>query len=325
MADQTLTIGILSIGDMGVGIANLLISHGYKVSTFAEDRSERTKERARSNGITLLPSLEDLVTSSTILLSIVPPRGAYTIAQHILAAAPSSSTSTRPQPLYYLDLNATSPSLAIRTHSLLSTNKNITFLDGGIIGGPPTTKNTPDPRDLARGSTSWKAPSIPVSGPTPLPQTYEHFAKILNIEHVSSNIGAASGVKMSFASLTKGIYALAIQSYVTADSLGVFPVLREYMERHNSGTMRIVDGGVVGMPPKAYRWVNEMQQIGAMMEEEGGWGRGLFEEIAEVYRVVAEDTKLGLEEIGRRERGTTVEDVVKVMREGMEVKKDKLE
>lgn len=36
-----------------------------------------------------------------------------------------------------------------------------------------------------------------------------------------------------------------------------------------------------------------------------------------MYRVVAEDTALGLEKTGRRERGTSVEDVVAVMREGM--------
>jgi hypothetical protein len=44
-----------------------------------------------------------------------------------------------------------------------------------------------------------------------------------------------------------------------------------------------------------------------------------------VYRVVAEDTALGLEKTGRRERGTSVEDVVAVMREGMEGTKKKSE
>lgn len=33
-------IGILSIGEMGFGIAHLLISHGYRVATFAEDRRQ---------------------------------------------------------------------------------------------------------------------------------------------------------------------------------------------------------------------------------------------------------------------------------------------
>lgn len=35
-----LVIGILSIGDMGLGIGKLLISQGYRVATFAEDRRQ---------------------------------------------------------------------------------------------------------------------------------------------------------------------------------------------------------------------------------------------------------------------------------------------
>jgi hypothetical protein len=45
-----------------------------------------------------------------------------------------------------------------------------------------------------------------------------------------------------------------------------------------------------------------------------------FREIGEVYRVVAEDTVLGSEQIGQRKRGTTVEDVVAAVREGMATK-----
>jgi hypothetical protein len=52
---------------------------------------------------------------------------------------------------------------------------------------------------------------------------------------------------------------------------------------------------------------------------------GRFDGVAEVYRVVAEDTALGQEQPGRRERGTTVDDVVAVMREGMKATKEKLE
>jgi 3-hydroxyisobutyrate dehydrogenase-like beta-hydroxyacid dehydrogenase len=33
-----LVVGILSIGDMGLGIAKVLMSQGYRVATFAEDR-----------------------------------------------------------------------------------------------------------------------------------------------------------------------------------------------------------------------------------------------------------------------------------------------
>jgi len=31
-------VGIVSIGDMGLGIARILLAHGYRVFTYAEDR-----------------------------------------------------------------------------------------------------------------------------------------------------------------------------------------------------------------------------------------------------------------------------------------------
>ena len=38
MAKPLATLGILSIGDMGVGIARLLTAHNYRVVTNASDR-----------------------------------------------------------------------------------------------------------------------------------------------------------------------------------------------------------------------------------------------------------------------------------------------
>ncbi|KAH7136991.1 phosphogluconate dehydrogenase [Dactylonectria estremocensis] len=296
-------IGILSIGDMGIGIAKLLISEGYRVVTYAEDRSERTRERARSNSVELLSSLSDFSTQSGCVLSIVPPRDALATAQRVLEALPQG----REKPLYFLELNAISPGLSAQVEALFQDNKSAILLDGGIIGGPPSPN--------AGATTGWKCPSLVLSGPNELP--YPDLILQLNMKHVSPKIGAASGLKMCFASMTKGFIALAIESFVTADSLGVLPELRREMEMHNAQGLAMADKGVTGMPPKAYRWVYEMQQIAATMHENGGFNKGMFDEVAEVYRVVAEDTELGLEQPGERNRGKTVNDVVDAMRSGM--------
>ncbi|KAH6876359.1 phosphogluconate dehydrogenase [Thelonectria olida] len=308
--ENTLAIGVLSIGEMGLGIAKLLISHGYRVVTYAEDRSESTRDRARSNGIELLPSLNEFSKESNCILSIVPPRDAVATAQRIIDAA-TEDAEDRDSPLYYLDLNAISPGLSAQLDSLFKGNKNIVLIDGGIIGGPPSPN--------ADASAGWKCPSLVVSGPEELP--YKDLAEKLNINHISPDIGAASGLKMCFASTTKGFFAIAIQSFVTADALGVLPELRQYMKEHNADALAIAEKGVTGMPPKAYRWVYEMQQIAATMQENGQFDKELFDGVAEVYRVVAEDTDLGLEQPGKRKRGTTVDDVVEVMRSGMKAKK----
>lgn len=75
------------------------------------------------------------------------------------------------------------------------------------------------------------------------------------------------------------------------------------------------------MPPKAYRWVREMEEIAATHAEEGGFELGLFEGVAGVYRALAEDPVLGAEKTEDRKRGRTVDDVAAAMGEGLEVKR----
>jgi hypothetical protein len=82
------------------------------------------------------------------------------------------------------------------------------------------------------------------------------------------------------------------------------------------------------MPPKAYRWVDEMRQIGETFTEEGGFtrdvgGASVFEGIAEIYKLVADDTVLGQERVEKRKRGTNPEDVAECIKDGITKKKSK--
>lgn len=130
----------------------------------------------------------------------------------------------------------------------------IRFIDGGIIGPPPKLKDGGlDPEK----PESWVRPSIPVSGPHPLSDAQAngaHLAQLLNFKHISDEIGPASGMKMCFASLTKGMTALAIQSFTTAHRLDVLGELQGHLEEYSPKTLALAKGGVTGMPPKAYRW-----------------------------------------------------------------------
>jgi hypothetical protein len=187
----------------------------------------------------------------------------------------------------------------------------VKFLDGGIIGAPPSRQ----------ADKTWKCPSIVVSGP----RAYsfdEELSAVLNLKHISDVIGPASALKACFASLTKGFTALSILSFTTASACGVLPELQEHLAEFNPAGGAAAARGLVSMPPKAYRWVDEMKEIGDTFAEVGGFGEGLggkavFEGISEVYQFVAEGTELGREQTGSRKRGKTVEDVAKSMREGM--------
>jgi hypothetical protein len=251
----------------------------------------------------------------------VPPRDAIATAQRIINASSSSGAKQRPEPLYFLDLNAVSPKSARTINDLISqTTPAINFIDGGIIGGPPSPKD----------DTTWSRPSIPNSGPHRLEDAKpngHHLAQTLNVKHINGTIGAASGLKMCFASLSKGFTALAIQSFTTAYNLSVIPELKEHMAEFNPAALKTAERSLVGMCPKAYRWVHEMREIAETFEADGGFEaqESSFRSIAEVYELVSSGTELGGEKVGERVRGLTVEDVARGVSEGTARRKVKTE
>lgn len=323
------TVGILSLGDMGSGIAKLLVSKGFSVATNGSGRSKETLERAQAAGVTNLSSDTDLVKQCDVILSVVPPRDAEGTAQRIIDAM---QFVTKEQ-LYFADMNAVAPStIKAMAKSIKRAQVPITIIDGSILGGPPKPKEAGSPVD--RGGTSasaggdWDMPLMPTSGPVQvaeIPGYGASLAETLNVKHISPDIGASSGLKMCFASLSKGYAAIAIQSFTTAQRMGVLEPLREALQDTVPGRVRQTENALTGMPPKAYRWVREMEEIAKTHAEEGGFEDYLFKGAAGVFKAVAEDTVLGQEKVGQRKRGRTAEDVAAAMAEGMEKRRKKMD
>ncbi|KAJ5735387.1 Dehydrogenase multihelical [Penicillium malachiteum] len=325
---RAVTVGILSIGDMGMGMARLLKSHGYHVVTVGEGRSEHTLARIKTAEIAVLPTDQELVVQADYVLSIVPPRNAVATAERIAGALKQPDTVSRREsveevndrpsrsPLYFLELNATPARLAEEMATLFETDETATsmggsarchFLDGGIIGGPPST-NVQD--------GTWKKPSVVLSGAVDLPSTWTQLSDVLNLKLVSNKIGAASTLKLSFAALTKGLTALSILSFSTAQRESLLPELLDHLQQYSPHTAALAQSGVIGMSPKAYRWVDEMRGIGEAFDRDGGWngiGSSVYGGFADIYRTIAEDTILGQERVGARQRGTSVEDAATII------------
>lgn len=227
-----------------------------------------------------------------------------------------ANRQVRRTPLYFLDLNAISPRSA-RAMADLFRGLPAVFMDGGIIGGPPKLKVNLDPSDT---SSDWIKPNIPLSGPKKLiyaPTSGPHLASILNTRHISDKIGQASGLKMCFASTTKGFYAIVIQSFTTASQLGVLEDLKKEMRDITPQVLANAERSLPSIPPKAYRWVREMEEVADTFSEEGGFEDTLFMGVARVYKTMAEDTVLGDERQGDRDRGQTLDDVAEAMKEGL--------
>ncbi|KAF4848556.1 hypotheticall protein [Colletotrichum siamense] len=301
-------IGILSIGDMGMGIAKLLVSRGFSVATNGEGRSQATIDRARSANVEVLTSDLHLVQSRPFIFSVAPPKDAMSIAQRILKASLGAKLE---KPLYFTDLNAVSPATCKQIAGMFEEAKSpVRFVDGCIIGGPPKLK---DP------SGAWYVPSMPTSGKHSLNEACPELAQTLNMRHISPDVGAASGLKMCFATTTKGFMGLGIQAFTTASALGVVDELRKEMKEAAPGLLDFAEKSIPLVPPKSYRWVREMEEISDTHRDEGGFQNkaDIFRAMAELYQSMADDAVLGAEKVGKRTRGETVDDVAAALAEGL--------
>lgn len=88
---------------------------------------------------------------------------------------------------------------------------------------------------------------------------------------------------MCFASTTKGLTAIAIQSFTTANKLGVLDDLQTHLKDYSPKTGDLAAKGLVNMPPKAYRWVDEMKEIAETFHTEGGFGELSFRSITPLF------------------------------------------
>ena len=278
-------IAVLSIGEMGFGIARLLMHNSYQVITNLDGRSESTRNRALQAGIKVL-SLHEVVLRSDIILSIVPPNDALAMGQSIATTAKHALPSNSEKRIAYIDLNAISPRLA-KDISEAVNSANLIFVDGSILNFPPK---------LLEDGT-WFKPVLVTSGPlsVAIPSEWsKELLPVLNIRHLNQKIGSASGLKMCFGSIFKGHVALAIQSYTTAQNLGVLEELRRELQEQFPVITETFDKMMLGSQYKAYRWIKEMEEIRETFHDEGGWNKDIFGGIADVFRVVAEREKEGL-------------------------------
>ena len=253
------TVGISSPGEMGHAVARVLVDGGLPVIACLEGRSERSRGRAAAAGIEAVPTLAEVARRADLFLSILPPAHACEMARQVAA---TGETTT------YVDCNAVSPATAVAIGATAGA-ASLTFIDAGIVGPPP----------LKEGTTRFYA-----SG-----ERVEEFAELsrygLDVRVVGEEIGQASGLKMCYASQTKGRYAIFIESLVAARRLGCYDLLVEELKLSQSATLADTEKSVPNIPAKAGRWIAEMEEIAATFAEVGMTDR-LFHGVADMYRAI---------------------------------------
>ena len=268
---QIQTVGILSPGDMGQAIASVLNQNGLKTIAALDDRSQRTRQLAAAANIQDVGSLTQLVIESDVVLSVLVPAAATEAAN--LVAEVISNVGKQ---ILYVDCNAVAPQKVKRIAQVIE-SVGVTFVDASIIGPPPRVPGRT--RIYASGKQAVEFQQLRNYG--------------LDIRVIGDEIGQASGLKMSYAALTKGLTAIGTELLIAAHRLGLDEQLWEEVSSSQPELAAILTRSIPSMTPKAHRWIGEMEEIAETFQEVGLTER-IFYGAADVYRLV-KDTSLGKE------------------------------
>lgn len=259
-------VAIIAPGAMGSAVARRLHDNGVRVITSLQGRSPESANRALNAG--MIDVARPGLVKADILLSIVPPGNAVGLAQEL--AAEFATASHKP---LYVDCNAINPQTAARAAEIVQT-AGMNYVDAGIIGGPPR-----------RG---YDGPIFYLSG--------EKVDQILALRDfgldcrvLNGGPFAASALKMSYAGITKGLTALASMMIIGAANAGAADELRAELALSQPMLLAWFERQIPSMFPKAYRWVAEMEEIGAFLNGQPD-AEMLFRAVAGFYAHIADES-----------------------------------
>ena len=233
-------VGLLHPGEMGAAVGEVLRGGGHDVVWASAGRGAAT--RARATGFRDVETVEALIREADVVLSICPPHAALEVVKSCAGFEG-----------IYVDANAVSPARALEVAALQPR-----FVDGGIVGGPPTEPGT----------------TLYLSGPEA-----EDVAALFAGSVLAARVVDASAVKMAYAAWSKGTAAMLLAIREVARHYGVedewqlaAPELAEPLARAEVSATR-----------KGWRWVGEMEEIADAFAA-AGQPDGFHRAAAEVYR-----------------------------------------
>jgi 3-hydroxyisobutyrate dehydrogenase-like beta-hydroxyacid dehydrogenase len=252
-----IVVAVLAQGMMGSGVGKRLHQSGAEVRTLIGGRSAESAERARAAGMKPASDEKTMLDGADFFLSILPPGEAENLAHRL---APTLSALAR-KPIY-VDCNAVSPQTAQRIGAIIEPT-GAKFVDAGIIGGPP--RGEYNPRIYASGAAVGETAVLRDWG--------------LDWRAIDGPIGAASGLKMSYAGITKGITALGSAMLLGAARFGCADALVAELSSSQPQVFKYLSASIPRMYDKAYRWVAEMEEISEF--------HGAAKPAADIYAAIA--------------------------------------
>ncbi len=282
MSDET--VGLLHPGEMGAAVGRCLAEGGHQVVWIPEGRSAATAARAKAAGLTAADGgLAGLVRRADIVVSICPPHAALDVARQVAGAGFGG---------IFVDANAISPATAREVAGIVQAG-GAAYVDGGIIGPPPT----------APGRTRLYLAGAQASEVRRLFEGTAVDARVIDARVVDARVvdagsatGAASAVKMAYASWTKGTAALVLAARALARAEGVEDTLLAEWAMSQPGLAGRSAGAARSAAAKGWRWIAEMEEIAAAMGA-AGLPEGFHKAAAEIYSRSRHAPGPGLDEV----------------------------
>ncbi len=262
---MTPSVAIIAPGAMGSAVARRLHDNRVRVLTSLQGRTPESASRALSAGMSDVARSE--LVQADILLSIVPPGSAVTLAEELAAVFARAART----PLY-VDCNAINPQTAARVADIVRA-AGMDYVDAGIIGGPPR-RGYDGPVFYLSGEGADKVLALRDFG--------------LDCRVLSGSPFAASALKMSYAGITKGLTALASMMIIGAANAGAADELGAELAHSQPALLAWFGRQIPSMFPKAYRWIAEMEEIAEFVKPQPDAER-LFRSVAGFYAHIAEN------------------------------------
>lgn len=242
------TIGLFSPGEMGSNVARVLQKHGLEVVTCLEGRSPRTRRLADEAGVRSLPSVAEVVRRVDMVLSIVVPSAARGVASEVAHGMIEAKRSG----LLFADCNSIAPSTALTIEKII-VEAGGRFVDASIIGSAQRVE----------GRATFYASGHDA------PEFARLAAHGLRVEVIGERAGQASGLKMLYAGLTKGLSALTVELLLPAQALGLLDLLMDKIHATNPEIADFMQHRVLDLPMHAGRRSEEMDELAQACRELG--------------------------------------------------------
>lgn len=260
-----LTVAILHCGDMGAALGRLLRETGVRVVTTCENRTHATEERAHASEIERLPGLSDVVDQSDIAISLVLPHAAVEMAREYADCHQRLSKKNS----IFVDANSVGLD-ALRQVERVMAEREIPLVDAAIHGGAHRLQ---------------EVGVLYLSGPS-AGRVEDVCRGAVRVDHLGEQVGAATGIKLVLAGLSKTLAAMFLEIGVLAERTGILRSFLDNCHHFYPGVMDAVERTIPTYPRHAARRVGEVRDIVKLADSSGSPAR-LMQQAGDLIEIMA--------------------------------------